>query len=80
MSHVLIAEIKEQKKLLFIMDSTMNIMPDLEQKAAIILNAVHLNRLLIKGIRPYGAIIRTDEWGAYKGFAHKRKETQACDC
>lgn len=45
MSHVFIAEIREQEKLLFITDGAMNIMPDLEQKAAILLNAVHLARL-----------------------------------
>jgi len=42
MSHVFIAEIPEQKKLIFITDGAMNIAPTLEQKAAILLNAVHL--------------------------------------
>jgi len=42
MSHVFIAEIRSQDKLVFITDAAMNIAPDLEQKAAILLNAVHL--------------------------------------
>lgn len=42
MSHVFIAEIRKQNKLIFITDGAMNIMPDIEQKAAILLNAVHL--------------------------------------
>ena len=42
MSHVFIAEVRELDKLIFITDGAMNIAPDLEQKAAILLNAVHL--------------------------------------
>jgi phosphate butyryltransferase len=42
MSHVFIAEVKSLDKLLFVTDCAMNILPDLEQKAAILLNAVHL--------------------------------------
>ena len=45
MSHVFVAEIKEWNKLIFISDAAMNITPDLEQKAAILLNAVHLAKL-----------------------------------
>ena len=44
MSHVFIAEDPEQEKLMFITDAAMNIAPDLEQKAAILLNVVHLAR------------------------------------
>ncbi|KPK61910.1 MAG: phosphate butyryltransferase [Planctomycetes bacterium SM23_32] len=42
MSHVFVAEVGEQNKLVFVTDGAMNIAPDLEQKAAILLNAVHL--------------------------------------
>lgn len=42
MSHVFIAEISDINRLLFITDGAMNVNPDLEQKAAILLNAVHL--------------------------------------
>ena len=42
MSHVFIAEVREKDKLFFITDGAMNIAPTLEQKAAILLNAVHL--------------------------------------
>ncbi|MCK4374645.1 MAG: phosphate butyryltransferase, partial [Candidatus Brocadiae bacterium] len=42
MSHVFIVEVREQDKLVFITDAAMNIAPDLEQKAAILLNAVYL--------------------------------------
>ncbi len=42
MSHVFIAEFRELDKLIFITDGAMNIAPDLEQKSAILLNAVHL--------------------------------------
>lgn len=41
MSHVFVAEVREDK-LVFITDAAMNIAPDLEQKAAILLNAVYL--------------------------------------
>ncbi len=42
MSHVFVAEVKAWDKLVFITDAAMNIAPDLEQKAAILLNAVFL--------------------------------------
>jgi len=42
MSHVFVAEIRELDKLVFITDGAMNIAPTLEQKSAILLNAVHL--------------------------------------
>ncbi len=42
MSHVFMAELRDQDKLLFITDAAMNIAPGLEQKAAILLNAVYL--------------------------------------
>jgi len=42
MSHVFITEIRHQERLIFITDCAMNIMPTLEQKAAILLNAVYL--------------------------------------
>ncbi len=42
MSHVFIVETQRPTKLLFITDGAMNIAPDLEQKAEILLNAVHL--------------------------------------
>ena len=45
MSHVFIIEVPEFKRLIFITDGAMNIAPDLEQKAQIILNAVHLTNL-----------------------------------
>jgi len=45
MSHVFIAEVREQDKLVFITDSAMNIAPTLEEKAAILLNAVHLAKI-----------------------------------
>jgi len=45
MSHVFVAEMREWDRFLFISDSAMNIAPDLEQKAAILLNAVYLARL-----------------------------------
>ena len=41
-SHVFIAEVKALGKLVFVTDCAMNILPGLEQKAAILLNAVHL--------------------------------------
>jgi phosphate butyryltransferase len=44
MSHVFIAELRDQNKLIFITDGAMNVAPDLKQKAAILLNAVHLCR------------------------------------
>jgi len=42
MSHVFVVEMPGLDKFLFITDSAMNIAPDLERKAAILLNAVHL--------------------------------------
>lgn len=45
MSHVFVAEITNQNRLIFITDGAMNILPDLEQKAAILLNAVYLAKL-----------------------------------
>jgi len=45
MSHVFIVEMPQWDRLIYITDSAMNIAPDLEQKAAILLNAVHLARL-----------------------------------
>ncbi len=45
MSHVFIAEIRNQNKLIFITDAAMNILPDVEKKAAILLNAVYLANL-----------------------------------
>ena len=42
MSHVFVAEMREWNRLIFITDAAMNIAPDLEQKAAILLNAVYL--------------------------------------
>jgi len=42
MSHVFIGELRDPERLVFITDGAMNIAPTLEQKAAILLNAVHL--------------------------------------
>ncbi len=42
MSHVFVLEDKRQGRLLFVSDAAMNIQPDLETKADIIMNAVHL--------------------------------------
>ncbi len=42
MSHIFVAEVREWDRLIFITDGAMNIAPDLEQKAAILLNAVYL--------------------------------------
>jgi len=42
MSHVFIAEVRALDRLLFIADAAMNIAPDLEGKAAILLNTVHV--------------------------------------
>ena len=44
MSHVFIIENREPEKFLFITDAGMNIAPDLDQKASILLNAVFLAR------------------------------------
>lgn len=45
MSHVFIAEWKAAERLIFITDGAMNIAPDLEQKADIVLNALHLAQI-----------------------------------
>jgi len=45
MSHVFIIEVPEFERFVFITDGAMNIAPDLQQKAEIILNAVHLANL-----------------------------------
>ncbi|MBL7132776.1 MAG: bifunctional enoyl-CoA hydratase/phosphate acetyltransferase [Phycisphaerae bacterium] len=42
MSHVFVIEDPDRDKLIFIADAAMNIAPDLEQKAAILLNTVHV--------------------------------------
>ncbi len=42
MSHVYVAEVRDLDKLVFITDAAMNIAPDLDQKASILLNAVFL--------------------------------------
>ena len=42
MSHVFIVEVRSLDRLLFIADAAMNIAPDFQQKAAILLNTVHL--------------------------------------
>ncbi len=42
MSHVFVVEVRPWDRLVFITDGAMNIAPDLEQKAAILLNAVYL--------------------------------------
>ncbi len=46
MSHAFLLEAPEQSKLLMVTDGAMNIAPDLEMKAAIIMNAVYLAHLL----------------------------------
>jgi phosphate butyryltransferase len=46
MSHVFVAQLPGRDRLLFITDGAMNIAPDLEQKAQIVLNAVHLAQAL----------------------------------
>jgi len=45
MSHVFIAEAKGYDRLIFISDGAMNIAPDLEGKAAIALNAIHVAKV-----------------------------------
>ncbi|MEW6360044.1 MAG: phosphate butyryltransferase [Planctomycetota bacterium] len=45
MSHVFVVEWKETGKLIFITDGAMNIAPDLEQKAEIVLNALYLAKI-----------------------------------
>jgi len=46
MSHVFLLEVPDQQKLLMVTDGAMNIAPDLEMKAAIVMNAVYLAHLL----------------------------------
>ena len=46
MSHVFVADLPDRDSLLFITDAAMNIAPNLEQKAEIVLNAVHLAHVL----------------------------------
>ena len=46
MSHVFVAELPGREGFLFVTDGAMNIAPDLEQKAQIVLNAVHLAHAL----------------------------------
>lgn len=45
MSHVFVVEIPEWDKIIFVSDAAMNIAPNLEQKSAILLNAVYLARI-----------------------------------
>ena len=60
MSHVFIIEVPEFDRLLFITDGAMNIAPNLQQKAEIILNAVHLANLF--GVmRPKVAVLAAVE-------------------
>ncbi len=42
MSHVFVLELKDQQRFLLVTDGAMNIAPDLERKAEIVLNAVYL--------------------------------------
>ena len=59
-SHVFIVEVRALDRLLFIADGAMNIAPDLEQKAAILLNTVHLASIF--GVmRPKVAILTAVE-------------------
>ncbi len=46
LSHVFIMEVKTYHKLLFVTDGAINILPDLEQKVAILNNALELTRAL----------------------------------
>lgn len=46
MSHCFVAEMDEYDRLIMVTDAAMNIAPDLEAKAEIILNAVHLAHIL----------------------------------
>ena len=60
MSHVFIIEVPEFDRFIFITDGAMNIAPDLQQKAEIILNAVHLANLF--GVmRPKVAVLAAVE-------------------
>jgi phosphate butyryltransferase len=60
MSHVFVVEQPEEGRLIYVTDAAMNIAPDLEQKAAILLNAVYLARLY--GIeRPKVAVLAAVE-------------------
>ena len=60
MSHVFIAEVRSPDRLLFIADGAMNIAPDLEQKAAILLNTVHL-AIAFGVMRPKVAVLAAVE-------------------
>ena len=46
MSHVFVVEMEGRDRFLFITDAAMNVAPDLEHKAEIVLNAVHLAHVL----------------------------------
>jgi len=46
MSHVFVLEMASRDRFLFVTDGAMNMAPDLEQKAEIVLNAVHLAHVL----------------------------------
>lgn len=46
MSHVFLLELSEQERIVMVTDGAMNIAPDLETKAKIIMNAVYLARVL----------------------------------
>ena len=46
MSHAFLLEVPDQQELLMVTDAAMNIAPDLETKAAIVMNAVYLAHLL----------------------------------
>ena len=60
MSHVFIIEVPESDRFIFITDGAMNIAPNLQQKAEIILNAVHLANLF--GVmRPKVAVLAAVE-------------------
>jgi len=88
MSHVFVAEVRPQDKLIFITDSAMNIAPDLEQKAAILLNAVHLANIFgvmnprvavlaaVELVNP--AMPATVEAAALAKMAHRRQYVPEC--
>lgn len=60
MSHVFVSEIRSQDRLIFVTDGAMNILPSLEQKSAILLNAVYLAKLF--GLeRPKAAVLAAVE-------------------
>ena len=88
MSHVFIAEVREENKLVFITDGAMNIAPDLEQKAAILLNAVHVANIFgvmnpkvavlaaVELVNP--AMPATVEAAALAKMADRRQYVPAC--